>query len=82
MPGPHPGAGSIRQRTCFPTGDRATRHPDVSRSTSASPRPDSASALWVIIHEAALHQRFVVLPATMREQLRRLLDTAEMPNVT
>ncbi|MCZ4123859.1 helix-turn-helix domain-containing protein [Streptomyces sp. H39-S7] len=45
-------------------------------------RPGKPLELWVIIHEAALHQRFVVRPATMREQLRRLLDAAEMPNVT
>lgn len=37
---------------------------------------------WAIIHEAALHQRFAVRPTTMRDQLRRLLDVAEMPNIT
>ncbi|WP_200259820.1 helix-turn-helix transcriptional regulator [Streptomyces sp. HSG2] len=45
-------------------------------------RPGHPLQLWVIIHEAALHTRFEVRPATMREQLRKLLDTAEMPNVT
>ncbi|MDF9816388.1 helix-turn-helix transcriptional regulator [Streptomyces sp. SPB162] len=45
-------------------------------------RPGNPLELWAIIHEAALHQRFVVRPATMREQLRRLLDVSEMPNVT
>lgn len=45
-------------------------------------RPDSAPELWAIVHEAALHQRFAVRPTTMREQLRRLLDVSEMPNVT
>ncbi|MFC9914267.1 helix-turn-helix domain-containing protein [Streptomyces sp. NPDC127197] len=45
-------------------------------------RPGSPLELWAIIHEAALLQRFAVRPATMREQLRRLLDTADMPNVT
>ncbi len=45
-------------------------------------RPGTALELWVIIHETALHQRFAVRPATMREQLRRLLDVSEMPNVT
>ncbi|MGW0885380.1 helix-turn-helix domain-containing protein [Streptomyces sp. NPDC002671] len=45
-------------------------------------RPGNPLQLWTIIHEAALHTRFEVRPATMREQLRRLLDTAEMPNVT
>ncbi|MFC7382450.1 helix-turn-helix domain-containing protein [Sphaerisporangium rhizosphaerae] len=45
-------------------------------------RPGNPLELWAIIHEAALHQRFAVRPATMREQLRRLLDAAELPNVT
>ncbi|MFD3741380.1 helix-turn-helix domain-containing protein [Streptomyces sp. NPDC058629] len=45
-------------------------------------RPSPRMELWTIIHEAALHQRFAARPATMREQLRRLLDTSEMPNVT
>jgi transcriptional regulator with XRE-family HTH domain len=45
-------------------------------------RPGNPLQLWAIIHEAALHTRFEVRPATMREQLRKLLDTAEMPNVT
>lgn len=45
-------------------------------------RPGTAPELWAIIHEAALHQRFPARPATMREQLRRLLDVSEMPNVT
>ncbi|MFI1352444.1 DUF5753 domain-containing protein [Streptomyces sp. NPDC020898] len=45
-------------------------------------RPGTALELWAIIHEAALHQRFAVRPATMREQLRRLLDVSEMPNIT
>ncbi|MFC5671008.1 helix-turn-helix domain-containing protein [Streptomyces incanus] len=45
-------------------------------------RPGTPLELWAIIHEAALHQRFAARPATMREQLRKLLDTAELPNVT
>ncbi|MHB9861635.1 helix-turn-helix domain-containing protein [Streptomyces sp. YIM S03343] len=45
-------------------------------------RPGTAPELWAIVHEAALHQRFAVRPATMREQLRRLLDVSEMPHVT
>jgi transcriptional regulator with XRE-family HTH domain len=45
-------------------------------------RPGAPLELWAIIHEAALHQRFAARPATMREQLRRLLDASEMPNVT
>ncbi|MEU8506282.1 helix-turn-helix transcriptional regulator [Streptomyces brevispora] len=45
-------------------------------------RPNPPMELWTVIHEAALHQRFAARPATMREQLRRLLDASEMPNVT
>jgi hypothetical protein len=45
-------------------------------------RPGTAPELWAIVHEAALHQRFAARPPTMREQLRRLLDVSEMPNVT
>lgn len=47
-------------------------------------RPDGTGPLhvWAVISEAVLHQRFAVRPATMREQLHRLLDVAEMPNVT
>ncbi|MFD0316242.1 helix-turn-helix domain-containing protein [Streptomyces flavalbus] len=45
-------------------------------------RPGNSLELWAIIHEAALHTRFEVRPTTMREQLRKLLDAAELPNVT
>jgi transcriptional regulator with XRE-family HTH domain len=45
-------------------------------------RPERPLKLWVVVNEAVLHQRFAVRPTTMREQLRRLLDAAEMPHVT
>ncbi|MET9195308.1 helix-turn-helix transcriptional regulator [Streptomyces olivaceus] len=45
-------------------------------------RPGTPLAVWAIIHEAALHQRFAARPATMREQLRKLLDASDLPNVT
>ncbi|MFC5724117.1 helix-turn-helix domain-containing protein [Streptomyces gamaensis] len=45
-------------------------------------RPQGPLQVWAVIAEAVLHQRFAVRPATMREQLRRLLDVAELPNVT
>lgn len=45
-------------------------------------RTDGPLKLWVVVNEAVLHQRFAVRPATMREQLRRLLDASEMPHVT
>ncbi|GGZ94397.1 helix-turn-helix domain-containing protein [Streptomyces bluensis] len=45
-------------------------------------RPEGPLKFWAVIHEAVLHQRFAVRPNTMRDQLRRLLDIAELPNVT
>ncbi|WP_030590278.1 helix-turn-helix domain-containing protein [Streptomyces anulatus] len=45
-------------------------------------RPQGALKFWAVIHEAVLHQRFAVRPDTMREQLRRLLDVTDLPNVT
>jgi hypothetical protein len=45
-------------------------------------RPGPDLEYWGIIHEAALHQRFPTRPSAMRDQLRRLLDTTDMPNVT
>ncbi|GII89112.1 transcriptional regulator [Sphaerisporangium siamense] len=45
-------------------------------------RPTGALKVWAIIPEAVLHQRFAVRPDTMRDQLRRLREYAELPNVT
>ncbi|MFI0966660.1 helix-turn-helix domain-containing protein [Streptomyces sp. NPDC021080] len=45
-------------------------------------QPERPLKFWAVIHEAVLHQRFAVRPNTMRDQLRRLLDVAELPNVT
>ncbi|QKV93561.1 helix-turn-helix domain-containing protein [Streptomyces sp. NA02950] len=45
-------------------------------------RPDKPMKLWAVIHEAALHQRFVSYPSLMREQLRHLLDMADLPSIT
>ncbi|MGW1257730.1 helix-turn-helix domain-containing protein [Streptomyces sp. NPDC002513] len=45
-------------------------------------RPEGPLKFWAVLHEAVLHQRFAVRHDTMREQLRRLLDVAELPNVT
>ncbi|MER5499291.1 DUF5753 domain-containing protein [Streptomyces sp. NPDC002561] len=44
-------------------------------------RPGTPLEFWAIIHEAALHLRFASRPATMQEQLRRLREAAELPNV-
>lgn len=45
-------------------------------------RPGVPLKFWAVVHEAVLHQRFTVRPNTMRDQLRRLIDVSEMPNVT
>jgi hypothetical protein len=69
--------------TTFRTPDEVAALAEVRLARqSVLTHPGTPPALWAIIHEAALHQRFSVRPATMREQLRRLLDAAEMPNVT
>ncbi|SDR00560.1 helix-turn-helix domain-containing protein [Actinopolyspora saharensis] len=51
------------------------------RRQSALTRPDSPTHLWAVIDEQAL-DRPVAEPAVMREQLDKLLDTAELANVT
>ncbi|MFD3556549.1 helix-turn-helix domain-containing protein [Streptomyces goshikiensis] len=38
--------------------------------------------LWAVIHEATLHYRSATHPSLMREQLRHLLDMAELRNIT
>ncbi|MFI0576815.1 helix-turn-helix domain-containing protein [Streptomyces tendae] len=45
-------------------------------------RPAGPLKFWAVLQEAVLYQRFAVRPDTMRDQLRRLLDVAELPNVT
>lgn len=45
-------------------------------------RPSQPVQLWAVIQEAVLHQRFAIRPATMQDQLQRLLDASELPNVT
>ena len=45
-------------------------------------RPQGPLKLWAVIHEASLYQRFASHPSLMREQLRHLLDMAELPNIT
>lgn len=69
--------------TTFRTPEEITALAEVRLARqSILARPGAPLDLWVVIHEAALHQRFAVRPTTMREQLRRLLDAADMPNVT
>lgn len=44
-------------------------------------RTDRPVRLHALVPETALHARFDSGPAVMRDQLRKLLDVAEMPNV-
>ncbi len=69
--------------THFRTPDEIAALAEIRQARQAIlSRPGNPLEFWAIIHEAALHQRFAVRPATMREQLRRLLDAADLPNVT
>lgn len=45
-------------------------------------RPEGPLKLWAIIHESVLHQQFATRPNLMHDQLRRLVDIAELPNIT
>ncbi|MEU5547576.1 DUF5753 domain-containing protein [Streptomyces sioyaensis] len=45
-------------------------------------RPNGPLKLWAVIHESVLHYRSAAYPGLMHEQLRHLLDMAELPNVT
>ncbi|MEU5811545.1 helix-turn-helix transcriptional regulator [Streptomyces sp. NPDC047718] len=38
--------------------------------------------LHILVPESSLHARFESGPSTMRDQIRKLIDTADMPNVT
>ena len=45
-------------------------------------RPRNPVKYWAVIHESLLMQRFASHPSLMREQLRHLLDMADLPNIT
>ncbi|MFD9052997.1 DUF5753 domain-containing protein [Streptomyces zaomyceticus] len=45
-------------------------------------RPGGPLKLWAVIHESPLHYRSATHPSLMREQLRHLLDMADLPNIT
>ncbi len=44
-------------------------------------RPGNPLKVWAIIHEVALRQQFPAQPTVMPEQLQRLLDLSDLPNV-
>ena len=45
-------------------------------------RDERPAKLHVLVPEPALHARFDTGPAVMRDQIRKLIDATEMPNVT
>ncbi|MFJ8231586.1 helix-turn-helix domain-containing protein [Streptomyces sp. NPDC094448] len=54
----------------------------VARQSVLS-RPGGEPLRYVaVIGEAALHQRFASRPETMRDQIRRLIETTEVPGIT
>ena len=74
---------TITGMTLSRTADEIAALAEVRQARQAVlTRPGNPLEFWAIIHEAALHQRFAVRPGTMRDQLRRLLDVAELPNIT
>lgn len=66
------------------TPEEVTALAEVRKTRQAilTARPGSPLKLWAVIHASALHQRFASRPALMREQLRHLLDMADLPNIT
>ncbi|MFJ8001839.1 helix-turn-helix domain-containing protein [Streptomyces sp. NPDC096310] len=69
--------------TTFRTAEEVSALAEVRLARqSVLTRPGQPLELWAIIHEATLHQRFAMRPTAMRDQLRRLLDASELPNVT
>ena len=53
-----------------------------TRQAILTTRAEGPLKLWAIIHEAALDLRSASQPTLMRDQLRHLLDMADLPNVT
>ncbi|MBK6015810.1 helix-turn-helix domain-containing protein [Streptomyces sp. MBT53] len=53
-----------------------------TRQAILTTRAEGPLKLWAIIHAAALHQRFAAAPSLMRDQLRHLIDMADVPTVT
>jgi transcriptional regulator with XRE-family HTH domain len=72
-------AGSTTSRT--PEEVAALAEVRLARQ-SVLTRPGQPLEFWAIVHEATFHHRFPGRPSLMRDQLRRLLDRADMPNVT
>jgi hypothetical protein len=66
------------------TPEEVTALAEVRKARQAilTTRDGGPLTLWAVIHESALHKRFASLPTLMRDQLRHLLDMAELRNVT
>ncbi|WP_055522860.1 helix-turn-helix domain-containing protein [Streptomyces graminilatus] len=45
-------------------------------------RPQNPLNLWAVLDSGILHKRSAAYPSMMREQIRHLLDMADLPNVT
>ncbi|MBP0460537.1 helix-turn-helix domain-containing protein [Streptomyces montanisoli] len=74
---------AVRANATTRTPEEVTALAEVRMARQAVlTRTDGPLKFWAVLHEAVLHQRFAVRPDTMRDQLRRLLDVAELPNVT
>jgi transcriptional regulator with XRE-family HTH domain len=54
----------------------------MARQSVLTTRESQPLELWAIIHEAALRPRFLNRPTVMRDQLQRLLDLQERPNIS
>ncbi|KIF68773.1 XRE family transcriptional regulator [Streptomyces sp. AcH 505] len=62
--------------------DRVDRHVELrTRRQSLLTRSEDAPAFWAVLDETVL-RRTVGSPAVMREQVERLLEATELPNVT
>ena len=66
------------------TPEEVTALAEVRKTRQAilTTRAGGPLALWAVIHESALHKRFAGAPTLMRDQLRHLLDMAELQNIT
>lgn len=69
--------------TRTPEGINALVDVRITRQSVLATRSDRPPLkLWAVIGETALTQRFATRPETMREQIQRLIEKTEAPNVT
>lgn len=53
-----------------------------ARQSILTTREGGPLKFWAVVNESAFYQRFAGQPALMRDQLRHLLDMADLPNIT